>query len=332
MSSGSRRTTSPKSRKRSGVEPRGFIPFLSFALQNAEKPGFETMIYRGSDPLRTHFVTRTIKTRSGEAFYPVLSSNSDPGKIHGVEAVHNRGAGAAQFRTTSWTIVLACAEEDGSVQAQQALASLFQTYWYPLYAYVRRRGYGEHDAEDVVQAFCLHLQQKHALAKADPHRGKFRSFLLSSLQNFLANEHKRAHAQKRGGEQELVRLDAEEAHARYRLEPAHSVTPEAIFERRWAHALLEQTVSSVREDFILRGKERLFDGLSSFLTSDLRETSYQSAAEQLNLPLSAIKTIVHRMRRDYRARLREEIGRTVASPEEVDEELLYLRKVLASVA
>ena len=109
-----------------------------------------------------------------------------------MEAVHNRGAGAAQFRTTSWTIVLACTEEDGSGQAQQALASLFQTYWYPLYAYVRRRGYGEHDAEDVVQAFCLHLQEKHALAKADPHRGKFRSFLLSSLQNFLANEHKHA--------------------------------------------------------------------------------------------------------------------------------------------
>ncbi|MDP9004222.1 MAG: hypothetical protein M3N12_05465, partial [Verrucomicrobiota bacterium] len=157
-------------------------------------------------------------------------------------------------------------------------------------------------------------------------------FLLTSFQNFLANEHKHARAQKRGGGQDLIRLDAEEADARYQLESAYSVTPEAIFERRWAHALLEQTVSGVREDFILRGKERLFDGLSSFLTSDLRETSYQSAAQQLNLPLSAIKTIVHRMRRDYRVRLREEIGRTVSSPDEVDEELLYLRRVLASAA
>ncbi len=240
--------------------------------------------------------------------------------------------GAANFNTTHWSIVLACADEDDSEKAGQALASLFQTYWYPLYAYVRRRGYAEHDAEDLVQAFCVHLQEKHALAKADRERGKFRTFLLSSLQNFLANERERARAQKRGGGQELIRLDAEEADARYRLEPAHSMTPEVLFEKRWAHALLEQTLANLRTDFIARGKERLFDGLSSFLTSDLHETSYQSAADQLGLPLSAIKTTVHRLRRDYREKLREEIGRTVASPEEVDDELRCLRKVLASAA
>jgi RNA polymerase sigma-70 factor (ECF subfamily) len=226
--------------------------------------------------------------------------------------------------------VLACGDETDSVRAQEALASLFQTYWYPLYAYVRRRGHSEHDAEDLVQAFCLHLQQKHALAKADPHRGKFRTFLLSSLQNFLANENERARAHKRGGGRELFRLDADEADARYQLEPAHTVTPETIFERRWAHALLEQTVAGLRADFITRGKERLFDGLSSFLTSDLRETSYQTAADQLGLPLSAIKTTVHRLRRDYRSKLREEISRTVSSPDEIDDELIYLRKILAS--
>jgi RNA polymerase sigma factor (sigma-70 family) len=229
-------------------------------------------------------------------------------------------------------MVLACAEHDNSKRAQEALASLFQIYWYPLYVYVRRRGYGEQDAEDMVQAFCMHLQEKHALAKADRERGKFRTFLLSSLQNFLANERERANAQKRGGGRELIRLDAEEADARYRLEPAVSTTPESLFEKRWAHALLEQTITDLRADFTKRGKGRLFDGLSSFLTSDLHETSYQSAATQLGLPLSAIKTTVHRLRRDYRAKLREEIGRTVASPEEVDDELLYLRKVLASPA
>src|SRR3954470_19012644 len=229
-------------------------------------------------------------------------------------------------------MVLACADECSSANAQEALASLFQIYWYPLYAYVRRRGYGEQDAEDLVQAFCLHLQEKHALAKADRERGKFRTFLLSSLQNFLANERERAQAQKRGGGREFVYLDAEEADARYRLEPAHAITPEVLFEKRWAHALLEQTLAGLRADFISRGKERLFDALSSFLTSDLRETSYQSAAAQLGLPLSAIKTTVHRLRRDYRAKLREEISRTVASPEEVEDELLYLRKVLAAPA
>jgi RNA polymerase sigma factor (sigma-70 family) len=228
-------------------------------------------------------------------------------------------------------MVLACAnEESSSANAQEALASLFQIYWYPLYAYVRRRGYREQDAEDLVQGFCLHLQEKQALAKADRERGKFRTFLLSSLQNFLANERERANAQKRGGGRELIRLDAEEADARYQLEPAHSITPEALFEKRWAHALLEQTLSDLRADFAARGKGRLFEGLSSFLTSDLRETSYQAAAAQLGLPLSAIKTTVHRLRRDYREKLREQIGRTVANLSEVEDELLYLRKVLAS--
>ena len=227
-------------------------------------------------------------------------------------------------------MVLACGDESDAERSQKALSSLFQTYWYPLYAYVRRRGYSEHDAEDIVQAFCLHLQEKHAVAKADRQRGKFRTFLLSSLQNFLGHEYERSRAQKRGGGRELVRLDAEEADARYRLEPTDPVTPETIFEKRWAQALLEQTVSGLRADFIMRGKERLFDGLSSFLTSDLRETSYQTAADQLGLPLSAIKTAVHRLRRDYRTRLREEIGRTVSSPDEIEAELLYLRKVLAA--
>ena len=249
-----------------------------------------------------------------------------------MESSDEHGTGAANFNTTHWTIVLACGDDVDSARTQQALASLFQTYWYPLYAYVRRRGYDEHDAKDLVQGFCLHLQEKHALAKADRQRGKFRTFLLSSLQNFIAHEYERARAQKRGGGQELIRLDAEEADARYRMEPVVSATPETIFEKRWAHALLEQTVSNLRADFITRGKGRLFDGLSSFLTSDLREISYQSAAEQLGLPLSAIKTTVHRLRRDYRSKLREEISRTVSRPEEIDEELLYLRKVLATAA
>ena len=244
----------------------------------------------------------------------------------------NGGNAAAGFHTTHWSIVLACGGEADTQQARDALAELFKTYWYPLYAYVRRRGSNEHDAEDLVQAFCVHLQEKHALAKADPLRGKFRTFLLSSLQNFLANEHVRAHAQKRGGDQQFVFIDAAEARERYRFEPTHASTPEAIFEKRWAHALLEQTLAGLRNDFTTRGKERLFEGLASFLTADAREESYQSAADRLGLPLSAVKTSVHRLRQDYRTRLREEIGRTVSSPDEVDEELRHLRKVLASPA
>ena len=244
----------------------------------------------------------------------------------------NGGNAAAGFHTTHWSIVLACGRDADTQQARDALAELFKTYWYPLYAYVRRRGYNEHDAEDLVQAFCVHLHEKHALAQADPLRGKFRTFLLSSLQNFLANERVRANAQKRGGDQEFVFIDAENARERYRAEPTHGATPEAIFEKRWAHALLEQTLSGLRSEFTARGKERLFEGLSSFLTADAREESYQSAADRLGLPLSAVKTSVHRMRQDYRSRLRDEIARTVASPEQIDDELQHLRKVLSSAA
>ena len=247
-----------------------------------------------------------------------------------MEAADERARTAASFNTTHWTIVLACRDQDDSLAAGEALANLYQTYWYPLYAYIRRCGYSEHDAEDLVQGFYAHIHEKHALAKADPQRGKFRTFLLSSLQNFLANENERSRAQKRGGGHELIRLDAEDAKARYQLEPVHSVTPEKIFEMRWAHALLDETLAGLRADFAARGKQRLFDGLQTFLTADSGETSYQKAADNLGLPLSAVKTSVYRLRLDYRTRLREEIGRTVSCPEEIDEELLYLRKVLAA--
>ena len=247
-----------------------------------------------------------------------------------MESPAERARTAASFNTTHWTIVLACRDQDDSSAAEQALANLYQTYWYPLYAYIRRCGYSEHDAEDLVQGFYAHIHEKHALAKADPQRGKFRTFLLSSLQNFLANENERSRAQKRGGGRELIQLDAEDAKARYQLERVHSVTPESVFEMRWAHALLDQTLAGLRADFAARGKQRLFEGLQTFLTADSGETSYQQAADNLGLPLSAVKTSVHRMRLDYRTRLREEIGRTVSCPEEIDEELLYLRKVLAA--
>ena len=247
-----------------------------------------------------------------------------------MEVADERARTAATFNTTHWTIVLACRDQDDSRAAEEALANLYQTYWYPLYAYIRRCGYSEHDAEDLVQGFYAHIHEKHALAKADRQRGKFRTFLLSSLQNFLANENERSRAQKRGGGRELIRLDAEDAKERYQLDRVHSVTPEKIFEMRWAHALLDQTLAGLRADFAARGKQRLFEGLQTFLTADSGETSYQKAADNLGLPLSAVKTSVHRMRLEYRTRLREEIGCTVSCPEEIDEELLYLRKVLAA--
>ena len=227
-------------------------------------------------------------------------------------------------------MVLACGDAIDSPQARDALASLYQAYWYPLYVYLRRRGYSEHDAEDLVQSFYAFVQEKHALGKADRERGKFRTFLLSSLQNFLSHQNERARAQKRGGGREPIFLDAMEANDRYRLEPADGETPESVFEQRWAHTLLEQTLAGLRADFASRGKQRLFEGLQPFLTAETAETSYQTAADRLGLPLSAIKTSIRRMRLEYRTRLREEIGRTVGDPAEIDDELRYLRKVLTA--
>ena len=244
----------------------------------------------------------------------------------------NTAGASPRFCTTSWTMVRACSDVDDLPGARNALAELYHTYWYPLYAYLRRAGYSEHDAEDLVQSFYAYVQEKHAIAKADRERGRFRTFLLSSLRNFLSHERERAHAQKRGGGQELIFLDARQAHERYDIEPATTQTPENAFDTRWAHTLLEQTLARVQADFAARGKQRLFERLRTFLTGDTAETSYQSAADALGLPLSAVKTSIHRMRRDYRERLREEIGRTVASPAEIDDELRYLRQVLASTS
>ena len=227
-------------------------------------------------------------------------------------------------------MVQACGDVDDVAGANNALADLYRAYWYPLYAYLRRNGYSEHDAEDLVQSFYAFLQEKHALGKADRQRGRFRTFLLSSLQNFLSHERERARAQKRGGGQELIFLDAQQANERYRLEPADAQTPETVFETRWARTLLEQTLARLHADFASRGKQRLFERLQIFLTGEPGETSYQVAADALGLPLSAVKTSIHRMRRDYRERLREEIGRTVADPAEIDDELRYLRHVLSS--
>lgn len=227
-------------------------------------------------------------------------------------------------------MVLACGSPGESPDARTALAGLYQAYWYPLYAYLRRRGYSEHDAQDLVQSFYAFLQDKHGLTKADRERGKFRAFLLSSLQNFLSHEHERARAQKRDRGHELIFLDAMEANERYRHEPADAETPATLFETRRAHTLLRQTLAGLRADFAARGKQRLFENLQPFLTADSGETSYQTAAERLALPLSAVKTSIRRLRLDYRGRLREEIGRTVSSPNEIDDELRYLRKVLAA--
>jgi RNA polymerase sigma-70 factor (ECF subfamily) len=234
----------------------------------------------------------------------------------------------SQFATTHWSLVLA-ARDRAEPGAADALASLCSLYWYPLYAYVRRRGHGPEDGHDLTQEFFARLLEKHFLAAVDPCKGKFRSFLLAACNHFLANERDRARARKRGGGRLVLSLDARDAEGRYRAEPADALTPETLFERRWALALLQQVMARLRDEFEARGKDKLFDRLRGFLVGD-KEIVYRRAAEQLGLSEGAVKVAVHRLRQRYRELLHEEIGRTVGAPEEIEEEVRALFAALGS--
>ncbi len=234
---------------------------------------------------------------------------------------------AAQFATTHWSVVLA-AGRTPSAGSQQALTSLCETYWYPAYAYVRRRGHSREEAQDLTQEFFLRLLEKDVLQAADPMRGKFRSFLLASLKNFLANERRDARARKRGGGRVHLSLDFQSAEDRYQFEPVDQLTPERIYERRWAMTLLERALSRLRSEHVTVGKCDHFDELKVFLGAEDRKVSNEEVAEKLGMTEGAVKVSVHHLRRRCREILREEIGQTVVGSEEVDDELRQLFSAL----
>ena len=200
---------------------------------------------------------------------------------------------------------------DSSEQADRALAELCAAYWYPLYAYVRRRGYEAEDARDLTQAFFAKLLEKRSLAAADPARGRFRSFLLTSMKNFLASEWRRQAALKRGGDVEVVSIDYQDAENRYRDEPAHAFTPEAIYERRWALELLERAVDDVRKQYAGRGQTELFDAFKEYLGYDPGGAPYRELSQRLDQSEAALRTALSRLRARWRARLRELVAETV---------------------
>lgn len=235
---------------------------------------------------------------------------------------------AGAFVTTHWSVVLAAGRSD-STRARDALAELCRSYWYPLYAYTRRRGCSPHDAQDLTQEFFARLLERRDLGKVRADRGKFRSFLLASLNHFLANEWDKARAAKRGGGQPAVRLGAMDAEGRYALEPAGDETPETLFDRQWALTLLERVLARLREEFAATGKTRLFERLKDFMAGERDDAGYAHAAAELDMTEGNVKVAVHRLRKRYRERLREEIAQTVASPAEVEEEIRHLFAALA---
>jgi RNA polymerase sigma-70 factor (ECF subfamily) len=236
-------------------------------------------------------------------------------------------SGQRSFATTHWSIVLAAAH-DSRPDARAALATLCETYWYPLYAYVRRLGYKAEDAQDLTQGFFAALLEKRYVKAADRERGRFRSFLLTALKRFLSKERDRAHAQKRGGTARPISLDLESGESRYSLEPSHDVTPEAIYERRWALTVLDRVIVRLRQTYVDAGKAAFFESLKAFLTGETGAPPYGQVARDLAMSEGAVKVAVHRLRRRYRDLLRFEIAQTVADPEAVEDELKYLLAVL----
>jgi RNA polymerase sigma-70 factor (ECF subfamily) len=233
------------------------------------------------------------------------------------------------FQTTHWSVVLRLSEGQ-SDEATQALEELCRTYWYPLYAFVRRKGCMHEEAQDLTQGFFAKLLEKDQLALADPERGRFRTFLLRALENFLRTEHRDATAQKRGGGREIISWDADLAVERYSSEYADGASPTAVFERQWVAVLLESVLRTLRQEFSRSGKAELFDQLEPHLWGDDTSTPYPRIAEALNMTAVSVRVTVHRLRQRFHDLLRAQIAHTVENADDVDDELRYLRRLWTS--
>jgi RNA polymerase sigma factor (sigma-70 family) len=237
----------------------------------------------------------------------------------------------AQFRTTRWSAIFVAAQSQ-MPGSHEALTALCRDYWYPIYAFARRDGHAPPDAQDLTQGFFLSLLQRRVLKRVDPSRGKFRSFLLGSFKNYLCDEADRARALKRGGDREFVFLDAADAETRYQYEPADQLTPEKIYDARWAITLLTRAVDRLREEFIASGDMSRFEVLRPFVGAETGQAppTYEEVAKTLGISLGAAKTWIHRFRKRYSALLREEVWRTVSNPSEIDDEIRALCDALVA--
>lgn len=234
--------------------------------------------------------------------------------------------GAASFATTRWSVVLRAGGES-SREAETALGQLYETYWYPLYAFIRRQGHSPEAAQDFVQEVFLRFIEHNQLASVAPERGRFRSYLLTAVKHLLASDWQRQNRVKRGGGAPVVALDALAAEERYRIEPSDASTPERLYDRRWALALLDRVFGRLRAEWSEAGKGAMFDGLRSFLSGD-DTAGYAEAGAAIGLSEGAARVTVHRLRQQYRELLRDEIAQTVDGPEKVEEELRHLLAAL----
>lgn len=235
---------------------------------------------------------------------------------------------AGRFMTTRWSLVLAAGRQPHA-RSEEALARLCEMYWYPVYGFIRRQGCRPEDGADLTQEFFTRVLEKHYFHDADPARGRFRAFLCASVRHFLSNERDRARAQKRGGHQPPISLNVETAEGAYQLEPQDDLTPEMLFDRRWALMLLERVLALLRNEHVSAGKGALFDHLKGYLTGDSDGTPYADVANALGMTDGAVKVAVHRLRRRFRDTLIQEIADTVSDPAEIDAEMAYLLKAVS---
>jgi len=232
------------------------------------------------------------------------------------------------FVTTHWSVVLQAGAEF-SLEAHESLETLCRSYWYPLYVHVRRLGWGVEDAQDLTQQFFARFLERKYLQLADPERGRFRSFLLTSLKHFLTDEWEKLRTQKRGGGQRVISWDAVDPEERYRHEPQEQLAPDKIYEKRWAGILLDGVLSQLQAEYAKTGRVAEFDQLRNFVWGDGHAGTYAEVAARMKVEENAVKVAVHRLRKRFREQLRLEVLKTVSTPEEVDAELRHLRSLLS---
>jgi DNA-directed RNA polymerase specialized sigma24 family protein len=237
--------------------------------------------------------------------------------------------GGAGFRTTHWSLVRA-ASGSSPDESMHALELLCRSYWYPVYAHIRRWGYNPEDAQDLAQGFFAELLEKHRLAKADEERGRFRSFLLASVNHFLSHERDKANTLKRGGTRLTFSLDALEPEDRYLMEPATQASPDVLFDQQWAHLIMERVLGTIRSEMDLAGQIKRFDILKHFLLGERGDLTLQQAANQLGTTETAIKSAVHRLRLRFRELFTQEIAETLIDPSDLEGEMRHLLQSLRS--
>ena len=233
------------------------------------------------------------------------------------------------FRTTHWSVVLLAGQAD-SPEATGALEKLCRAYWLPLYCFVRRQGYGPHDAQDLTQGFFVRLLRLDSFDEVNREKGRFRTFLLAALNHYLSDERDRARAEKRGGTKAILSLDETDAEQRYLQVPASGATPEQTFDQRWALTVLEEALRRLRQDYVNAGRGELFESLSQFLSNEAGIGEYDTLAPKLGMSPGAVGVAVHRLRQRYRELVRLELAQTVASPEDLEQEMNYLFAVLSA--